>query len=85
MFKIIWIGFVAYSFTDKKTGSPVSGNTLKAVVAQLSPSGTVAGLNIVKVGTIEGGEYPVQKDVLYNQLYFDRFGRVIGAQPASKR
>lgn len=85
MYKILWIGFVAYNFTDKKTGQPVSGSTLKAVVSQLSPAGAVIGLNVVKVGACDGGEYPVQKDTLYNQLYYDRFGRIIGGQPASKR
>lgn len=86
MYKIIWIGFVNYSFTDKQSGKPVSGSTLKAVVAKLSLSGgIVEGISISKVGNCDGGEYPVEKDILYNQLYYDRFGRIIGGQPASKR
>lgn len=78
-YEILWVGDVAYSFTDEKTGKKHEGFTRKAVVLRTLDSVPV-GIEVVKVSCDAFAEMEVVAGAVVDALYYDRFGRVCGAK-----
>lgn len=80
MYEVIWVGMVAYSFTDKQTGKPVSGASKKCVILRHDENGNVSGVDVCKMSEDPATAEGVYSGAVLTEIYYDRFGRVIGGR-----
>lgn len=79
-YHIIFVGDVAYSFTDEKTGKKHEGFTRKAVIARYDDNGVLVGIDTDKVSTDPFTESEVVSGAVCGQIFYDRFGRICGCK-----
>lgn len=78
-YEFLWVGDIAYSFKDEKTGKQVQGSTRKAVILR-TVDGIPVGIDVDKVSPDVFAEMEVVPGAVVDQIYYDRFGRICGAK-----